>query len=58
MFLAYLNWIFARIESAVDAEGSKEDHASHKHDHDHEHDHHEHDHHEGDCGHGNSLPAL
>ncbi|KAL8099068.1 uncharacterized protein LOC141684375 isoform X2 [Apium graveolens] len=35
-----------RIESAVDAEGSKEDHASHKHDHDHDHDHHDHDHHE------------
>uniref|UniRef100_A0A5B7AKU9 Putative COBW domain-containing protein 1 n=1 Tax=Davidia involucrata TaxID=16924 RepID=A0A5B7AKU9_DAVIN len=34
-----------RIESAVNAEGSKEDHASHGHDHDHHHHHdHEHDH--------------
>ncbi|KAI8529423.1 hypothetical protein RHMOL_Rhmol12G0223900 [Rhododendron molle] len=33
-----------RIESAVNAEDSKEDHASHSHDHEHDHDHH-HDHH-------------
>ncbi|KAF7124130.1 hypothetical protein RHSIM_Rhsim12G0189400 [Rhododendron simsii] len=35
-----------RIESAVNAEDSKEDHASHSHDHEHDHDHdHDHDHH-------------
>ncbi|OAY52759.1 COBW domain-containing protein 1 [Manihot esculenta] len=36
-----------RIESAVDADGGKEDHDSHDHDHehDHHHHHHEHDHH-------------
>ncbi|KAK9281980.1 hypothetical protein L1049_004890 [Liquidambar formosana] len=33
-----------RIESAVDAKDSKEDHASHGHDHDHDHDHHHHHH--------------
>ncbi|WOH05520.1 hypothetical protein DCAR_0624937 [Daucus carota subsp. sativus] len=39
-----------RIESAVETEGSKEDHGSHKHDHDH-HDH-EHDHHDHGHDHG------
>lgn len=35
-----------RIESAVNTEGSKEDHGSHDHDHDHDHDHeHDHEHH-------------
>lgn len=40
-----------RIESAVNSEGVKEDHATHSHDHDHDHDHHDHHHHEHDHGH-------
>ncbi|XP_054788062.1 uncharacterized protein LOC129293944 [Prosopis cineraria] len=40
-----------RIESAVDAEGSKKDH-HHSHDHDHQHDHdHKHEHHDGHHSH-------
>ncbi|XVF74782.1 hypothetical protein PTKIN_Ptkin13bG0139400 [Pterospermum kingtungense] len=34
-----------RIESSVNEEGAKEDHAHHSHDHDHDHDHHHHDEH-------------
>lgn len=41
-----------RIESAVNAEASHEDH-KHEHDHHHDHDHHhEHHHHDHDHGHG------
>lgn len=53
--VSLLIWILARIESAVDAEGSREDHESHDHDHDHDH-HHHHDHeHEHEHKHGNSY---
>ncbi|XP_022724158.1 uncharacterized protein LOC111280894 isoform X2 [Durio zibethinus] len=40
-----------RIESSVNDEGGKEDHAHHSHDHDHDHDHHHHHHDEHDHKH-------
>ena len=36
--------LFARIESAIEDEGTKKDHDDHAHDHDHDHNHHDHDH--------------
>lgn len=54
-----------RIESAVNSEGSKEDHASHEHDHDHhhedKHDHehgHHHDHHSHDHHHDPGVTSV
>ncbi|XWS20479.1 hypothetical protein CRYUN_Cryun31cG0104600 [Craigia yunnanensis] len=41
-----------RIESSVNDEGAKENHAHHNHDHDHDHDNHHHHHHENDHKHG------
>ncbi|XP_031388007.1 uncharacterized protein LOC116201065 [Punica granatum] len=55
-----------RIESAVDAEGAREDHADHDHDHDHHHHHHDehdhkhehHDHHGHDHSHDPGVSSV
>lgn len=44
LLIANIYFVLARIESAIDAEGAKEDHDGRDHDHHHDHDH-EHDHH-------------
>lgn len=57
IFALFYFFLIPRIESAVDAEGLKEDHDhSHDHDHDHHHHHHHHGHeHEHEHEHGTCL---
>lgn len=52
--------LFARIESAIEDEGTEKDHDDHAHDHDHNHhDHdHDHDHHHHDHGKSVCVPYV